>query len=58
MTNLGQERLLKEIENNLHTMPDEFFHKLQLMIEVEYNKRIDGDWRAMPSLMRPDIKEI
>ena len=58
MTNLGMERLLLEIEQTMPTMPDEFFQQLRRMIDSEQNKRIDDDWRAMPSLMTIELNNL
>jgi hypothetical protein len=39
MTNLGQERLLKEVENNLNSLTDEHLQELRTTVETEHQRR-------------------
>jgi len=38
-TNLGQERLLKEVENNLNSLTDEHLQELRTTVETEHQRR-------------------
>ena len=39
MTNLGQERLLQEIKNDLTVLTDGILNEMRTVIEVEHHKR-------------------
>jgi len=38
-TNLGEERLLKEVENNLNSLTDEHLQELRTTVEIEHQRR-------------------
>jgi hypothetical protein len=42
MTNLSQERLVLEVEQNLLSMPDKYFQQLLLLVDAETQKRGDA----------------
>lgn len=42
MTNLGQQRLLQEIENNLKFLSDDTLKELRTKVEVEHQRRGDA----------------
>ena len=42
MTNLGQQRLLQEIENNLKFLSDDTLKELRTKVEAEHQRREDA----------------